>query len=302
MSRTTGSLHIRKFPRSRLVAIVTSLLEGEGLAPAPSKAASVRVVLRRDGDFWSVASTQWYSGFARSPTGDVGDWGKRISALTGRAVLTIWTWDGEASVVATRWKRGVAKAELTLLDQAFRGDDGIPRAPARVLWPWLDRRVRPRVLKEGIALLAPSAEVVTGDAELDALLAGFDDDEELEVEDSVDEAGEVFVSEDTSVCAIAAAIGMKDPLFDPWGERKGDVVLSFARKGAATAPARTRLELSEGTSNKFWEVWTEGPVLVVRFGRIGTEGQTKSKRLGSAEAAATERDKLIREKRRKGYA
>jgi len=63
-----------------------------------------------------------------------------------------------------------------------------------------------------------------------------------------------------------------------------------------------RFELVEGGSSKFWEVWTQGSELLVRFGRIGTAGQTKSKALGDAAAATLERDKLIREKTGKGYA
>lgn len=47
-----------------------------------------------------------------------------------------------------------------------------------------------------------------------------------------------------------------------------------------------RFELVEGGSSKFWEVWTQGSELLVRFGRIGTAGQIKSKALGDAAAAA----------------
>ncbi len=75
-------------------------------------------------------------------------------------------------------------------------------------------------------------------------------------------------------------------------------------KGAAkgAAKGRVHLELSEGTSNKFWEAWVEGSTLYVRFGRIGTEGQTKPKAFKTPAAAAAERDALIASKRKKGYA
>jgi predicted DNA-binding WGR domain protein len=62
-----------------------------------------------------------------------------------------------------------------------------------------------------------------------------------------------------------------------------------------------RFELEEGTSSKFWEVATRGATLVVRFGRIGTEGQARERKLASATAAETEAEKLVREKRSKGY-
>ena len=63
-----------------------------------------------------------------------------------------------------------------------------------------------------------------------------------------------------------------------------------------------RFELTEGTSSKFWEVVADGEDLTVRFGRIGTAGQTKTKSFASAAAAEKERDKLIKEKTGKGYA
>ena len=45
-----------------------------------------------------------------------------------------------------------------------------------------------------------------------------------------------------------------------------------------------RFELSEGTSNKFWEVALAECDVTVRFGRIGTQGQTKTKTFGSPAA------------------
>ncbi len=62
-----------------------------------------------------------------------------------------------------------------------------------------------------------------------------------------------------------------------------------------------RFELIEGSARKFWEVGLAGPALTVRFGRIGTAGQTKTKVLDDDAAAIQERDKLVREKTSKGY-
>ncbi|MDO5623582.1 MAG: DUF4132 domain-containing protein [Pseudomonadota bacterium] len=62
-----------------------------------------------------------------------------------------------------------------------------------------------------------------------------------------------------------------------------------------------RFELIEGKSAKFWEVQCDGDSLTVRYGRIGTQGQTQTKTLADATAALKERDKLIREKTGKGY-
>ncbi|MFO1253427.1 MAG: DUF4132 domain-containing protein [Inhella sp.] len=63
-----------------------------------------------------------------------------------------------------------------------------------------------------------------------------------------------------------------------------------------------RFELVEGTSSKFWEVELSGAELTVRFGRIGTAGQSKTKAFDDAAAALKEHDKLVKEKTGKGYA
>ena len=62
-----------------------------------------------------------------------------------------------------------------------------------------------------------------------------------------------------------------------------------------------RYELVEGTSAKFWEAGIVGATLTVRFGRIGTQGQSKDKTFADAAAALKEKDKLVREKTAKGY-
>lgn len=62
-----------------------------------------------------------------------------------------------------------------------------------------------------------------------------------------------------------------------------------------------RFELVEGTSAKFWEVDTRGATLVVRYGRLGSEGQSKEKALASPAAAKKEAEKLVAEKLGKGY-
>ena len=54
-----------------------------------------------------------------------------------------------------------------------------------------------------------------------------------------------------------------------------------------------RFELVEGSSNKFWEVAVAGADLTVRFGRIGTNGQTKTKAHASAESARKEDRKSV---------
>jgi uncharacterized protein (TIGR02996 family) len=64
----------------------------------------------------------------------------------------------------------------------------------------------------------------------------------------------------------------------------------------------TRYELSEGNSNKFWEIQLEGSSFTTTYGRIGANGQTTSKSFGSPAEAKKEHDKLVAEKTKKGYA
>lgn len=60
-------------------------------------------------------------------------------------------------------------------------------------------------------------------------------------------------------------------------------------------------EFSEGTSNKFWEVWMEGTQVLTRYGKIGANGQTTTKNEGTPEKAQKLYDKLVKEKTGKGY-
>ena len=62
-----------------------------------------------------------------------------------------------------------------------------------------------------------------------------------------------------------------------------------------------RFEYIGGGSEKFWEIDQAGASVTVRFGRIGTAGQTQVKDLGSDQAAMAQVTKLIAEKVKKGY-
>ncbi|MFZ5439081.1 MAG: HEAT repeat domain-containing protein [Myxococcota bacterium] len=66
-------------------------------------------------------------------------------------------------------------------------------------------------------------------------------------------------------------------------------------------PGARRFEYEEDDSSKFWEVVVVDSTCTVRFGKIGSAGQKKPKKLASPEAAQKEADKLIKEKTGKGY-
>ncbi|GHU45022.1 MolR family transcriptional regulator [Betaproteobacteria bacterium] len=63
-----------------------------------------------------------------------------------------------------------------------------------------------------------------------------------------------------------------------------------------------RFELIEGKSSKFWEVEQAERDLNLRWGRIGTAGQSQTKSFDDAAKAQTTLDKLVKEKIGKGYA
>ena len=60
-------------------------------------------------------------------------------------------------------------------------------------------------------------------------------------------------------------------------------------------------EFVEGSSSKFWEISVSDMSVTVRYGRIGTDGQTNVKVLADAAAATKHTDKLVAEKTGKGY-
>jgi predicted DNA-binding WGR domain protein len=62
-----------------------------------------------------------------------------------------------------------------------------------------------------------------------------------------------------------------------------------------------RLEFHGGSSSKFWEPRVAGRTLTVRFGKIGTAGQTRDTVFATPAAAKTGLAKLLAEKTGKGY-
>ena len=70
---------------------------------------------------------------------------------------------------------------------------------------------------------------------------------------------------------------------------------------SASALSLRRYVCTEEGSSKFWEVSLADMELTVRFGRIGTKGQSQTRTFATAEAAQNEQAKLIRSKVAKGY-
>jgi DNA ligase-1 len=72
-------------------------------------------------------------------------------------------------------------------------------------------------------------------------------------------------------------------------------------KEAASSAGPRRFEFVEGKANKFWEVIVRGAEVTVRYGRIGSQGQTNTKSFADEAAARQHADKLVAEKTGKGY-
>ncbi len=63
---------------------------------------------------------------------------------------------------------------------------------------------------------------------------------------------------------------------------------------------KRRLEMKAGSTQKFWSIERSSATRIVNFGRIGTNGQTKTKTFASAAEAKASADKLVAQKLRKG--
>lgn len=68
-----------------------------------------------------------------------------------------------------------------------------------------------------------------------------------------------------------------------------------------TASETVYLELSDGQSHKFYEVTVIETLVTIRYGRIGTPGQSSDNTYATPEKAQAEATKKINEKLRKGY-
>ena len=79
-------------------------------------------------------------------------------------------------------------------------------------------------------------------------------------------------------------------------------------QSSATPPAEPnlddgllRFEFSDAKSQKFWEIQLAGLSHTVNYGRIGTNGQSKTKEFPDEDKARVSAEKLIAEKSKKGY-
>lgn len=65
--------------------------------------------------------------------------------------------------------------------------------------------------------------------------------------------------------------------------------------------AKQYYEFKDKTSSKFWEIDAKGKTVRVRYGKIGTDGQTTVKAFASPTEATEHATKVTAEKVKKGY-
>ncbi|WP_317203611.1 DUF4011 domain-containing protein [Janthinobacterium sp.] len=109
--------------------------------------------------------------------------------------------------------------------------------------------------------------------------------------------------DDTAAAEATPAPAATAPLDDADREEAtapAETPATMASPSPAASSAR-RFEFIEGTARKFWSVECTDSEVTIRFGRIGTQGQTQLKQFASAPRARQEAAKLADEKLRKGY-
>jgi DNA ligase-1 len=110
----------------------------------------------------------------------------------------------------------------------------------------------------------------------------------------------------------AASSGSKPARAKPAAEPSGKTAVTSepAKKTPVSKPVSTPaagsgtkryFQFVEGNSSKFWEISVAGTDVTVRFGRIGSDGQTKTKSFSDEAGAREHADELIEEKTGKGY-
>jgi len=151
---------------------------------------------------------------------------------------------------------------------------------------------------------------------LDRLLAGDEEPAEDEEEDEEEDPADKMADEDLQDAfteleadppappaagpeATAATIEASPP--DASNASHGPGVESATSLQAAAGHGTRRFEFTGGSSHKFWEITLAGTQHSVRFGRIGTKGQTVTKTFDDAAAARRDCERLIRSKQAKGY-
>jgi predicted DNA-binding WGR domain protein len=172
--------------------------------------------------------------------------------------------------------------------------------------------LRPRLLRAfgwKLAVVLASDWYANREQEFQRILALVEQpDSELE---SLDDDGEISEAEDDEIQSTPVDRSPAIDVLDLDGDGPAD---SDSNPGAenliSPAPANPSpvhdgavryFEFKDDKSSKFWEILLHQARHTVRFGRIGSEGQSQTKEFPDAAAAARDADRLVQEKLRKGY-
>jgi predicted DNA-binding WGR domain protein len=136
--------------------------------------------------------------------------------------------------------------------------------------------------------------------QLDRLLAGERDDAAADAAE--EEPATSAVAGEPSAAAPTPSGAAEKVSVLPRSESTGQAQIAApAPRSSGPAGISRYLEYRDGSSHKFWEIKVAGNQHTVRFGRIGADGQSKTKSFDDASGAERDALRLIREKLAKGY-
>jgi predicted DNA-binding WGR domain protein len=143
----------------------------------------------------------------------------------------------------------------------------------------------------------------------DSAASDADDDDQDELDDGRTDSPQQVASAEQGPLVAASDSEVPDNNHEE-SEYEADVPSQPAIEPASAGTAShgtvsqghsRRFEFKEGNSSKFWEIAVSGDEHTVRFGRIGSNGQSQTKSFPTAAAASKDAARLIAEKTRKGY-
>lgn len=114
-----------------------------------------------------------------------------------------------------------------------------------------------------------------------------------------------FQSPEAVLCTIDSSLRGEQPIDQPDLPPSTTPDSAPGSASESAAPARSDrhyLESFAAGSSKFWEITIDGSQHTVRFGRTGSQGQSRTKSFPDPAAARRDGERLIREKLAKGYA
>jgi predicted DNA-binding WGR domain protein len=137
-------------------------------------------------------------------------------------------------------------------------------------------------------------------ARLEKILKGHDPAEEPEAEEDSSPQQEPVAEEPALPAATAASPSPVSAASPPQQQQQAAHEPSVPSVSSVPSSSR-HLEFVGGSSRKFWEISVSENSFTVRFGRLGTAGQSQTKSFADESSAKREAEKLVAEKLRKGY-